>query len=60
MLAISQEEAEELDFGVLKKVETAHTVNLCQQCFSELILQQGKPRLYSWQWRGSREKDGTL
>ena len=28
MLAISQEEAEELDFGVLKKVEK-HTQSIC-------------------------------
>ena len=29
----------------------ARTVNLCQQCCDERRVQQGKPRLNSWQWR---------
>ena len=34
----------------------AHTVNLCQQCYNEKMVQQGKPRLNSWQWRAVVEK----
>ena len=34
----------------------AHTVNLCQQCCKEQFVQQGKPRLKLWQWRGVAEK----
>ena len=28
----------------------AHTVNVCQQCYNEQLVQQGKPRL----WKGKR------
>ena len=34
----------------------AHTINLCQQCYNEQMVQQGKPRLSSWQWRAVVEK----
>ena len=32
-----------------------HTINTCQQCYNEQLVQQGKPRLNSWQWRAMRE-----
>ena len=35
----------------------AHTVNLCQQCHNEQMVQQGKPLLKSWQWRAVVEKE---
>ena len=31
-------------------------VNLCQQCYNEQRVQQGKPRLNSWQWRAVVDK----
>ena len=34
----------------------AHTVNLCQQCYKEQLVQEGKPRLKLWQWKGVVEK----
>ena len=36
---------------VVEESEEAHTVYLCQQCYNEQLVQQGKPRLNSWQWR---------
>ena len=34
----------------------AHTINLCQQCYNEKLVQQGKPRLKLRQWKGIVEK----
>ena len=34
----------------------ARTVNLCQQCCNERRVQQGEPRMNSWQWRAVVEK----
>ena len=64
-LSISPEEAEELAFvpsavseprGAIyfcdnRCSERARTVNLCQQCCKERQVQQGEPRLNSWQRR---------
>ena len=36
---------------VVEEGGEAHTVNLCQQCCNEQMVQQGKPRLNSRQWR---------
>ena len=33
-----------------------HTINLRQQCYNEQMVQQGKPRLKSWQWRAVAER----
>ena len=44
---------------VVEKGEEAHTVNLCQHCYNEHMVQQSKPRLHSWQWRAVVEKKGT-
>ena len=41
---------------VVEEGGEAHTINLCQQCFKEQFVQQGKPRLKLWQWRGVVEK----
>ena len=41
---------------VVEEGVVARTVNLCQQCFYELRLQQGEPRRNSWQWRAVVEK----
>ena len=34
----------------------AHTVDLFQQCYNEQMVQQGKSRLNSWQWRAVVDK----
>ena len=34
----------------------AHTINLCQHCYNEQVVQQGNSRLNSWQWRAVVEK----
>ena len=34
----------------------AHTINLCQQCYNEKLVQQGKPRLKLRQWKGIAKK----
>ena len=34
----------------------SHTVNLCQECHNEQMVQEGKPRLNSWQRRAVVEK----
>ena len=41
---------------VVEEGGEARTMNLCQQCFYERMVQQGKPRLNSWQWRALAEK----
>ena len=41
---------------VVEEGGEARTVNLCQQCFHERRVQQGEPRLNSWQWRADVEK----
>ena len=41
---------------VVEEGGEAHTVNLSQQCWNEQKVQQGKPRLNSWQWRAVVEK----
>ena len=41
---------------VVEEGGDAHTVNLCQQCYNEQVVQQGKPRLKSWQWRAVVER----
>ena len=34
----------------------ARTVNFCQQCYNERLVQQAEPRLSSWQWRTEVER----
>ena len=41
---------------VVEEGGAAHTINLCQQCCNEKLVQQGKPRLKLWQWNGVVEK----
>ena len=41
---------------VVEEGGEAPTVNLRQQCHNEQMVQQGKPRLNSWQWRAVVEK----
>ena len=45
---------------VVEEGGEARTVNVCQQCYNERRVQQGEPRLNSWQWRrhmvGERRK----
>ena len=41
---------------VVEEGGEAHTINLCQQCYNEQLVQQGKPRLNLWQWRGIVEQ----
>ena len=41
---------------VVEEGGEARTVNLCQQCVNERLVQQGEPRLNSWQWRAVVEK----
>ena len=41
---------------VVEEGGEANTVNLCQQCYNEQMVQQGKPRLNSWQRRAVVEK----
>ena len=41
---------------VVEEGGEAHTINLCQQCYNEQMVQQGKPRLTSRQWRAVVEK----
>ena len=41
---------------VVEEGGEAHAINLCQQCYIEQMVQQGKPRLNSWQWRAVVEK----
>ena len=41
---------------VVEEGGEAHTINLCQQCYNEQMVQQGKPRLNAWQER-SRGKE---
>ena len=37
---------------VVEEGGEAHTINLCQQCFNDQLVQQGKPRLELWLCRG--------
>ena len=41
---------------VVEEGGEARTVNLCQQCYHERLVQQGEPRLNSWQVRAVVEK----
>ena len=41
---------------VVEEGGEARTVNLCQPCYNERQVQQGEPRLNSWQWRAVVEK----
>ena len=41
---------------VVEEGGEAHTIDLCQQCHNEQMVQQGKPRLNSWQWRAVVER----
>ena len=41
---------------VVEQGGEAHTIILCQQCCNERLVQQGKPRLKLWQWKGAVEK----
>ena len=41
---------------VVEEGGEARTINLRQQCYSERQVQQGEPRLNSWQWRAVVEK----
>ena len=36
-----------------------HTIGLCQQGYNEQFVQQGKPRLKVWQWKGVVEKENA-
>ena len=36
---------------VVEEGGEAHTINLCQQCCNERLVQHGKPRLNLWRWR---------
>ena len=40
---------------VVEEGGEARTVNLCQQCYHERLM-QGEPRLNSWQWRAVVER----
>ena len=42
--------------SVVEEGGDSHTVNLCQQCYNVQMVQQGKSRLNSWQWRADVEK----
>ena len=44
------------DTGRLRQWLLAHTISLCRQCYNEQLVQQGKPRLKLWQWKGVVEK----
>ena len=41
---------------VVEEGGEAHTIKLRQQCYNEQLVQQGKPRLKLWQWKGAVEK----
>ena len=41
---------------VVEEGGEAHTVNVCQQCYNEQSVQQGKLLLRSWQWRAVAER----
>ena len=41
---------------VVEEGGAVRTVTLCQQCYNERWVQQGEPRLNSWQWRAVVEK----
>ena len=36
---------------VIEEGEEARTINLCQQCYNEKLVQQGKMPLTFWQWK---------
>ena len=42
---------------VIEEGGEAHTITLCQQCYKEQFVQQGKPRLKLWQMERSRGED---
>ena len=44
---------------VVEEGGEAHTINLCQQCYNEQLVQQGEPRLIVWQWKGAVEKKAS-
>ena len=44
---------------VVNNGEEAHTFNLCQQCYNERLTAHGQAPLKSWQWKGSRGKEGA-
>ena len=48
---LSQDEAEDISF-----VASAHTINLCQQCYNERLTAQGQAMLKSWHWQAVVEK----
>ena len=41
---------------VVQEGGEVHTFNLCQQCHKEKLVEQGKPRLKLWHWKGIAEK----
>ena len=41
---------------VVEEGGEARTINLCQQCYNENLVQQGKQPLKLWQWKGVAEK----
>ena len=41
---------------VVEEGGEVRTVNVCQHCYNEQVVQQGKPRLNSWQWRAVGKK----
>ena len=38
----------------------ARTINLCQECYIEKLVQQGEQPLKLWQWRGAVEKKAHI
>ena len=42
--------------SVVEEGGEAHTINLCQQCYNEKLMQEGKQPLKLWQWREVVEK----
>ena len=42
---------------VVEEGGEARTINLCQQCYNEKFVQQGKQPLDLWAWQGVVEKE---
>ena len=44
---------------VVEEGGEAHTINLCQQCYSAKLMQQGKQPLNLWQWERDSGEEGA-